>query len=478
VRSLAVFCEDDDNELHRRQEAINRLYNCQYHELSHMRVISRVNEDNILMHFAPGSTEGVLTPFWRQLRDDAIAFGAQFIVIDPLSETFDGNQNDQVQVRHFVKFALGRLASEIGGTLLITAHPSVAGMASGAGTSGSVQWGTAFRSRIYLHKPELEAGDAKPASSERTLSLPKSNYSASEVNIALYWDDGILAVRGDDEHMQVACVELYLKLLDKLSDEGQPVSNNKQATNNYAPSLFARRPENKGVYQKSDFEKAQNELFAEGKIRLQEYGRKGSTHRKIIRVKSDFEPHSPVDMPKGAPHRGFAGASQASHSEKAAETLEASRLLRGETVEVIETFAEASITDSDKAHSDGASHPGFAGGFAGASRDEDAEASRLCAIAHSSAATPEASRSEAMALSISASKGGATVENNNDATLPRVSTDASPPHVSTDVDAPHLSTDVDAPHVPKYRGGFKYIYRSPEALERRLRQNENGLDEE
>ena len=281
LRSLAVFCEDDDKELHKRQEAINRLYQCRYDDLSHMRMISRMGEDNILMRFDHNGT-GTLTPFWRQLRDDAIAFAANLITIDTLADVFGGNQNDANQVRQFVQFALGRLARESGGSVVITAHPSNYGMASGSGSSGSVQWDAAFRSRLYLSKPKTESGDDEPHASARVLSRVKSNYAARDAKIALYWDDGVLSVSSTDAAASEAdCEELFLQLLDKMNEVGRPLSDKSRAPN-YAPKLFSQHPQRRS-YKQSDFAKAMETLFSQNLIEMKIYGRKGDERTKIIR---------------------------------------------------------------------------------------------------------------------------------------------------------------------------------------------------
>jgi hypothetical protein len=47
--SLLYFCEDDLDEMHRRQEDINQHYGCSFADLSAMRWLPRLGEDNALM---------------------------------------------------------------------------------------------------------------------------------------------------------------------------------------------------------------------------------------------------------------------------------------------------------------------------------------------------------------------------------------------------------------------------------------------
>jgi hypothetical protein len=74
---------------------------------------------------------------------------------------------------------------------------------------------------------------------------------------------------------------VFLDLLDAVSSENRPVSDSTHAPN-YAPKLFALRPERDG-YTKTDFVRAMERLFASRQITMQEYGRKGDERRKIVR---------------------------------------------------------------------------------------------------------------------------------------------------------------------------------------------------
>jgi hypothetical protein len=51
VESLGIFCEDPEDELHRRQADINRLYDCDFSDLEDMRWLPRFGDDNILVDF-------------------------------------------------------------------------------------------------------------------------------------------------------------------------------------------------------------------------------------------------------------------------------------------------------------------------------------------------------------------------------------------------------------------------------------------
>jgi RecA-family ATPase len=284
VRSLGVFCEDHEDELHRRQAAINEIYGCSFADLEDMKWLPRFGMENLLMTFEGGV--GTTTVFWSQLLNAARDFGAQLLIIDTVADTFGGNENDRGQVRQYVSTALGSLAREIDGCVLALAHPSRAGMFTGSGDSGSTGWSNTFRSRAFLHAPETEEG-AAPDLYARILSRKKANYALREDEIKLRWQQGVF-VRSDlTETGFVGSISrrkaerVFLELLDAVTEEGRPVSDSSHAPN-YAPKLFAMRPERDG-YAKADFVRAMERLFASRAIEVVEYGRASDQRRKIAR---------------------------------------------------------------------------------------------------------------------------------------------------------------------------------------------------
>jgi len=74
---------------------------------------------------------------------------------------------------------------------------------------------------------------------------------------------------------------VFLDILDVVTRENRPVSDNSRASN-YAPRLFAKRPEREG-YTKQDFERAMESLFSDREILVQEYGRSGDLRHQIVR---------------------------------------------------------------------------------------------------------------------------------------------------------------------------------------------------
>lgn len=71
------------------------------------------------------------------------------VVLDTLADLFGGDENNRTQARRFIGICR-HLAIETNCAVVLIAHPSLSGMASGRETSGSTAWDGSVRSRIYM----------------------------------------------------------------------------------------------------------------------------------------------------------------------------------------------------------------------------------------------------------------------------------------------------------------------------------------
>ena len=225
---LAVFCEDDRDELHRRQDAINRHYDVGFGDLEQMTWVSRVGDDAVMMGFDRDT--GSATEFFQQVHNVAQDFGAQLIILDALHDLFGGNENFRPQARQFISL-LRSLAMDCDGAVVLTAHPSLSGMSSGTGMSGSTSWHNAVRSRLYLTRPAADEGQ-EVDDFERILSRKKANYAGAGDSITLRWDEGVFVAQvpetGNFGTMERRSADkAFLEALDKLTAQGRHVSHNR-----------------------------------------------------------------------------------------------------------------------------------------------------------------------------------------------------------------------------------------------------------
>ena len=202
-RALGVFCEDSLEELQRRQWCINQHLGIAQSQLTDVRYLARLGHDNSLITFN-GDDVGTATLFADQLHYLCEEVKPTLLVLDTIADLFPGNENDRSKVRQFVQVILGGIARRHGCAVLILGHPSVAGMATGTGQSGSTAWNNTMRSRLYLTRPDGE--DVDP--NDRVLSRKKANYAARDAEVKLTWRRGVIDVTtGDFAKMDAATWE-------------------------------------------------------------------------------------------------------------------------------------------------------------------------------------------------------------------------------------------------------------------------------
>jgi RecA-family ATPase len=182
VKSVGFFCEDDEDELHRRQEDINHALGITYADLHDCYdLVSLYGEDNILMTFE--GDVGKPTDKFEQIKSDVINFGAQLTGLDPVADLFGGNEVIRSHARQFVQCIPTVIAAETHGATIVTAHPSVRGLRDGTGDGGSTQWHNAVRSRMYMQHKKTEDDE-----SFRTLTHKKSNYGPAQDHLEFIWE--------------------------------------------------------------------------------------------------------------------------------------------------------------------------------------------------------------------------------------------------------------------------------------------------
>lgn len=184
-RVMGFFCEDSEDELFRRQADINRALGVEFADLTALSLISRKHFDNTFALWDRQTGALKLQPVWHQLVSAAKAFRADVLIVDTIADVFAGSEIDRAQVSAFVKSCLGRMAQEIGGSVLALGHPSLSGKSSGQGTSGSTAWSNAARSRLYLKHPK-----GSDRGNTRVLEGMKSNYGPKGSELIIRYNRG------------------------------------------------------------------------------------------------------------------------------------------------------------------------------------------------------------------------------------------------------------------------------------------------
>jgi len=267
AKALYLTCEDDADELQRRQVAICKALGISLESLSGKLCLSSLTGDveTALCTFTKESQLRVTERF-RGLEATAIEDGIRFIVLDNVAHLFPGNENIRIEVANFTSM-LNRLALRIDGAVLFLGHPNKAG----EDYSGSTAWSNQVRSRLFLTTPTEADGKTPIDRDARVLSRPKANYAQKDGELAFYWHEWAfvteqdLPVRYSPEARARIEDEAFLRCLEKARAEHRNVSPSTNASN-YAPKVFNTMPTGKGIGLRG-FEAALHRLLDRGEIR-------------------------------------------------------------------------------------------------------------------------------------------------------------------------------------------------------------------
>jgi hypothetical protein len=191
---LSVMCEDDAEEVKRRQLNINEWLGVdEFGEgPEDLHLWPRVGDDNVLVTWPSGGKDEP-GAFYKQLCDKVAAVKGDadnvLVILDTAADMFGGNENERRTVNTFIKTYLGSIVINYNATVILLAHPSLSGLSSGSGLSGSTAWENSVRARAYLAR-ETDSDDI------RVLSRKKSNYSdiSGDSDIKLIWENGVLVI--------------------------------------------------------------------------------------------------------------------------------------------------------------------------------------------------------------------------------------------------------------------------------------------
>lgn len=275
--ALFISAEDDKDEVHRRLFDVARASGIALDNLTGLTLRSLAGEDALLATL--DRSGGVLRPsplfseIDKRIAEDCPAL----VVLDTLADLFPGNENDRAQARHFVGILRG-IANRHGCAVLLLAHPSLSGMTTGAGTSGSTAWNNSVRSRLYLDRM-VDNPDS------RLLSTKKANYGRIGEEISMTWRNGVFVADtllgpngkiADDAKAE----RVFLRLLDDFTKEGRTVKS--AQAQGYAPKAFAASGRAEGI-SKQALQAAMERLFAKGAI-VETLGGHSSPSKQTLRI--------------------------------------------------------------------------------------------------------------------------------------------------------------------------------------------------
>lgn len=175
------------------------------------------------------------------LREDAERFGADVVMIDNASDTYDAEENARARVRAFIR-SLNVLAKARNAAVLLLAHVdknTARGSSDKEGYSGSTAWHNSVRSRLFMANKD----------GSLLLEHQKCNLGPCADPIPLQWLDGVIvggtdALQSGDgarEYGKAADLAAILRLLHEFTERGEFVSPSVNSPAN-ARKMLAGQP--------------------------------------------------------------------------------------------------------------------------------------------------------------------------------------------------------------------------------------------
>jgi RecA-family ATPase len=247
----------------------------QLSDLAGIRLVPMAGQDAVL---AEPDRKGMLTatPIFAKLEAETRSLRPKLVVIDPSADVFGGDEINRSQVRKFVSMLRG-LAIDFDCAVLLLSHPSLTGLNSGTGTSGSTAWNNSVRSRLYL-----EVVDKDPDA--RVLKVVKANYGRVGEFIAMRWDDGVYALdNGPDPVMakvlNKSADDVFMAVFSKFTAQAQALGPNVGPS--YAPKKIFGHPDAKG-YSKADLAAAMQRLLDSGRLKIEVTGPPSRRYTQLV----------------------------------------------------------------------------------------------------------------------------------------------------------------------------------------------------
>jgi RecA-family ATPase len=249
---MFITAEDDEDEIHFRMTKIVQHYGTSFRALGDLHFLSLAGKDAVM---AVVDGKGIVrpTPLFAQLQATARVIRPRWIGLDTAADIFICDERNRTEARQCIGLLRG-LCLEIDTAILLLSHPSLSGIASGSGMSGSTAWNNSVRSRLYLKAPNKQGDEDDDESDVRVLETMKANYGPKGEPIRLVWKDGLLLTEPGSTSLEKLSHEedakaIFLAILERYNKQDLTASATPTARN-FAPTIFADQPEAKALHAK------------------------------------------------------------------------------------------------------------------------------------------------------------------------------------------------------------------------------------
>ena len=268
---LFVTSEDDRKDVNMGLRAILKAEDKNLTHCPGLHILSLADRDSCLASAANRLAALAPTPLWKALERVVKRRKPRLVILDALADLFGGEENMRRHARGFIVL-LKQLALRHKLAVLLIAHPSLSGMNTGTGLSGSTDWHNGPRARLYFEKPKDI--DGKTFDEDlRTLTVKKVQYGRPGTVFRLRRNVGAFVYEGKDgggapydkAAASAKAERIFLTLLTAYDEQGRTVSPNGGA--NFAPAIFERDEDAEGV-KKAAFARAMGRLLKDKRIHI------------------------------------------------------------------------------------------------------------------------------------------------------------------------------------------------------------------
>lgn len=231
---LGYFCEDDNNEVRRRQDKINDALQLT-DTPDGLYIEGRAGKNNTLFTFSsqhqPSPTE-----LLQHIKAECAAKNPVLVILDNIAQIYAGMENDRHQVTVFCNELTG-IAQQYNCCVLLLGHTA---KAEGSQYSGSTAWEAAVRTRLWLNRNDNDTMELRKA---------KANYSGLD-SVTLQWQDGYLHTvscgSGESNIIIERAKTAVAIALSEFTKAKVSTSNSPQARN-YLPKLMLDQHKLNGI---------------------------------------------------------------------------------------------------------------------------------------------------------------------------------------------------------------------------------------
>jgi RecA-family ATPase len=286
VPVVALLCEDDAPEVHRRVAAIASGLGVGLADLAALHVALGSAADPTLFEALDGAPTGKWLPRLGEIEALVGRHGAGLLLVDTLGDVFAGNENARRHVREFLA-GLNRLAAARNCAVIVVAHPSKSSVEKGAGYSGSTAWLGGVRALLSLERPAADDSGAGGDSDARVLRLLKSNYGPAGLEIGLRYAGGMFAPTDtpgtgflDRVARDAQAEQAFVDGMNELARQGREVSSLKSSA--WAPRVVTEVLRAKGQsWGVKPLAAALERLMAAGRVTVVDVRENGKTRKRL-----------------------------------------------------------------------------------------------------------------------------------------------------------------------------------------------------